>query len=111
MLKGQIRIKLASITFFSPLHMTLLKKLIVGLAACSLLSSTTIAGPLKFIGNESVESEDLYRVTVKLKEGEGGLVPDSLGQIYQLRNIDAAKLAPARRAGRATRRILCPRRQ
>ena len=95
MLKGQIRIKLASITFFSPLHMTLLKKLIVGLAACSLLSSTTIAGPLKFIGNESVESEDLYRVTVKLKEGEGGLVPDSLGQIYQLRNIDAAKLAPA----------------
>ena len=95
MLKGQIRIKLASITFFSPLHMTLLKKLIVGLAACSLLSSTTIAGPLKFIGNESVESEDLYRVTVKLKEGEGGLVPDSLGQIYQLRDIDAAKLAPA----------------
>jgi hemolysin activation/secretion protein len=39
--------------------------------------------------------KSLYRVTVKLKEGEGGLVPDSLGQIYQLRNIDAAKLAPA----------------
>ena len=75
--------------------MALLEKSIVGIATFSLLTFTTIAGPLKFTGNESVESEDLYRVTVKLKEGENGLVPDSLGQIYQLRNIDAAKLAPA----------------
>lgn len=75
--------------------MTLLKILIVGLAACSLLVSIATAGPLKFTGNESVESEALYRVTVKLKEGDGGLVPSSLGQIYQLRHLDAAKLAPA----------------
>ena len=95
MLKGQIRIEPVIPTLFSPLQMTILKKSIAGLAACSLLTFTAIAGPLKFTGNESVESEDLYSVTVKLKEGEDGLVPDSFGQIYQLRNIDAAKLAPA----------------
>ena len=95
MLKGQIRIEPVIPTLFSPLQMTILKKSIAGLAACSLLPFTATAGPLKFTGNESVESEDLYRVTVKLKEGEDGLVPDSFGQIYQLRNIDAAKLAPA----------------
>jgi hemolysin activation/secretion protein len=75
--------------------MTLLKKSIAGLAAFSLLTFTAVAGPLKFTGNTSISSEELYGVIVKLKEGEGGLVPDSLGRIYQLRNIDAEKLAPA----------------
>jgi hypothetical protein len=69
--------------------MTLLKKSIAGLAAFSLLTFTAVAGPLKFTGNTSISSEELYGVIVKLKEGEGGLVPDSLGRIYQLRNIDA----------------------
>ena len=69
MLKGQIRIEPVIPTLFSPLQMTILKKSIAGLAACSLLPFTATAGPLKFTGNESVESEDLYRVTVKLKEG------------------------------------------
>ena len=75
--------------------MTLLKKSTAGLAAFSLLTFTAIAGPLKFTGNTSISSEELYGVMVKLKEGEGGLVSDSLGRIYQLRNIDAEKLAPA----------------
>jgi hemolysin activation/secretion protein len=75
--------------------MTLLKKSIAGLAAFSLLTFTAVAGPLKFTGNTSISSEELYGVIVKLKEGEGGLVPNSLGRIYQLRNIDAEKLAPA----------------
>ena len=75
--------------------MTLLKKSIAGLAAFSLLTFTAVAGPLKFTGNTSISSEELYGVIVKLKEGDGGLVPNSLGRIYQLRNIDAEKLAPA----------------
>ena len=75
--------------------MTLLKKSTAGLAAFSLLTFTAIAGPLKFTGNTSISSEELYGVMVKLKEGEGGLVSNSLGRIYQLRNIDAEKLAPA----------------
>lgn len=75
--------------------MTLLKKSIAGLAAFSLLTFTAVAGPLKFTGNTSISSEELYGVIIKLKEGEGGLVPNSLGRIYQLRNIDAEKLAPA----------------
>ena len=75
--------------------MTLLKKSIAGLAAFSLLTFTAVAGPLRFTGNTSISSEELYGVIVKLKEGDGGLVPNSLGRIYQLRNIDAEKLAPA----------------
>lgn len=75
--------------------MTLLEKHIAGFTAGALFTFSASAGPLKFTGNTSVSSEELYGVTVRLKEDEGGLVPDSLGQIYQLRNIDAAKLAPA----------------
>ena len=75
--------------------MTLLEKHITGFTAGALFTFSASAGPLKFTGNTSVSSEELYSVTVRLKEDEGGLVPDSLGQIYQLRNIDAAKLAPA----------------
>jgi hemolysin activation/secretion protein len=75
--------------------MTLLEKHIAGFTAGALFAFSASAGPLKFTGNTSVSSEELYSVTVRLKEDEGGLVPDSLGQIYQLRNIDAAKLAPA----------------
>ena len=75
--------------------MTLLEKYIAGFTAGALFTFSASAGPLKFTGNTSVSSEELYGVTVRLKEDEGGLVPDSLGQIYQLRNIDAAKLAPA----------------
>ena len=75
--------------------MTLLEKYIAGFTAGALFTFSASAGPLKFTGNTSVSSEELYGVTVRLREDEGGLVPDSLGQIYQLRNIDAAKLAPA----------------
>jgi hemolysin activation/secretion protein len=75
--------------------MTLLEKSIAGFTAGALFTFSAFAGPLKFTGNTSVSSEELYGVTVRLKEGEGGLVPDSRGQIYQLRNIDASKLAPA----------------
>ena len=75
--------------------MTLLEKHIAGFTAGALFTFSASAGPLKFTGNTSVSSEELYGVTVRLKEDEGGLVPDSLGQIYQFRNIDAAKLAPA----------------
>ena len=75
--------------------MTLLEKYIAGFTAGALFTFSASAGPLKFTGNTSVSSEELYGVTVRLREDEGGLVPDSLGQIYQLRNLDAAKLAPA----------------
>jgi hemolysin activation/secretion protein len=74
--------------------MTTLAKIIAGLTASALFTGSALAGPLKFSGNASVPSEDLYGVTVLLKEGEGGLVPDPLGRTYQLRNIDATQLAP-----------------
>ncbi len=70
-------------------------KLLAGASATVLLIGTACAGPLKFSGNFSVKTSDLMAVTVNLKEGEGGLVPDPLGSSYQLSNIDALKLSPA----------------
>ncbi|YCM45014.1 ShlB/FhaC/HecB family hemolysin secretion/activation protein [Verrucomicrobiaceae bacterium 227] len=70
-------------------------KFLAGATAAALLAGTAYAGPLKFSGNSSVNTSDLMAVTVNLKEGEGGLVPDPGGRLYQLRNIDALKLSPS----------------
>lgn len=75
--------------------MTTYVKLFAGAAAGLLLTGSALAGPLTFTGNSSIQSEDLMAVTVKLKESEEGMVPDSLGSSYRLSDLDATKLAPA----------------
>jgi hemolysin activation/secretion protein len=70
-------------------------KLIIGAVASVLLVSATSAGPLKFSGNSSIQTDDLMGVSVHLKEGEEGLTPDPTGRSYQLRNINAQNLSLA----------------
>lgn len=75
--------------------MTTSAKLFASAAASFLITGTALAGPLKFSGNSAIPSEDLMALTVKLREGEGGLAPDPIGYTYRLRDLDATKLAPA----------------
>jgi hemolysin activation/secretion protein len=75
--------------------MTSYAKLLAGAATGLLLTASALAGPLRFSGNSAISSEDLMAATVKLNEGEGGLVPNTLGYPYRLRDLDATKLAPA----------------
>lgn len=75
--------------------MTTYARYLAGAAASALITGSAIAGPLKFSGNSSVPTAELNAVTVLLSEGEGGLVPDANGTVYQLGSIDAQTLSPA----------------
>lgn len=75
--------------------MTTYARYLAGAAASALITGSAIAGPLKFSGNSSVPTAELNAVTVLLSEGEGGLVPDANGTVYQLGSIDARTLSPA----------------
>ena len=75
--------------------MTTYARYLAGAAASALITGSAIAGPLKFSGNSSVPTAELNAVTVQLSEGEGGLVPDANGAVYQLGSIDAQTLSPA----------------
>ena len=75
--------------------MTSYAKLLACASAAALITGSALAGPLQFSGNSSVQTSDLNAITVQLKEGEGGLVPDSTGLSYRLSDLDAKTLSPA----------------
>lgn len=70
-------------------------KLLAGASAAAFVTCSALAGPLKFSGNLSVPTSDLNAITVQLKDGEEGFVPDTGGLSYRLGDLDAKTLSPA----------------
>ncbi|MDA7536033.1 hypothetical protein N8528_03620 [Akkermansiaceae bacterium] len=71
------------------------QKYFASAAASVLVTGSALGGPLEFSGNSSIQTSDLNSITVRLGEGEEGLIPDPDGLSYRLSDLDAQKLAPA----------------